>query len=156
MTSDISGIKAHLKFMKQAFRLAEKAYNEKEIPVGAVVVHDRQIIGKGYNQTQRLTDPTAHAEILAISAACSTLKQKYLTDCTLYVTLEPCPMCSGAILWSKIDTVVIGAWDPTAGSCGSVFNLASNEKLNHQANVLQGFMEEECEGILKQFFQERR
>lgn len=145
-----------MKFMKQAFMLAEKAYSEKEIPVGAVIVHDRQIVGKGYNQTQRLTDPTAHAEMLAISAACSSLNQKYLTDCTLYVTLEPCPMCAGAITWSKMETVIIGAWDSTAGSCGSVFNLTSNKKLNHQSKVLQGFMEEECEDILKQFFRERR
>ena len=142
--------------MRQAFILAEKAYDKEEVPVGAVVVHDQQVIGKGYNQTQQLTDPTAHAEMLAISAACSTLQQKYLTDCTLYVTLEPCPMCTGAIVWSKIDTVIIGAWDTNAGSCGSVFNLSSNDKLNHQVNVLQGFMEKDCEGILKQFFRERR
>lgn len=142
--------------MQQAFYLAEQAYEEKEVPVGAVVVHDDQIIGKGYNQTEKLNDPTAHAEMLAISAACSTLRQKYLTGCTLYVTLEPCPMCAGALVWSKIDTIVIGAWDAKAGSCGSVFNLSSNEKLNHRVEVLQGVMEQDCEWILKQFFKERR
>ena len=142
--------------MQQAFFLAEQAYEEKEVPVGAVVVKDESIIGKGYNQTEQLNDPTAHAEMLAISAACSTLRQKYLQDCTLYVTLEPCPMCTGALVWSKIDTIVIGAWDTKAGSCGSIFNLASNDKLNHQIDVIQGFMEDDCEWILKQFFQERR
>lgn len=142
--------------MQQAFFLAEQAYEEKEVPVGAVVVKNDSIIGKGYNQTERLKDPTAHAEMLAISAACATLEQKYLQDCTLYVTLEPCPMCTGALVWSKIDTVVIGAWDAKAGSCGSAFNLSSNKKLNHQINVIQGFMENDCEWILKQFFQERR
>lgn len=156
MSSDILGTRKHDRFMQQAFNLAEQAYEKKEIPVGAVVVHNNQIIGKGYNQTEQLNDATAHAEMLALSAACSTLKQKYLKDCTLYVTLEPCPMCAGALVWSKIDTVVIGAWDSQAGGCGSVFNLSSNEKLNHQVTVLQGFMENDCEWIIKQFFKERR
>lgn len=156
MSSNISGTQKHLQFMQQAFLLAERAYDEKEVPVGAVVVKDESIIGKGYNQTERLNDPTAHAEMLAISAACSTLGEKYLQDCTLYVTLEPCPMCTGAMVWSKLDTVVIGAWDPRAGSCGSVFNLSTNDKLNHQIDVIQGFMEKDCEWILKQFFEERR
>lgn len=142
--------------MQQAFFLAEQAYEEKEVPVGALIVKDDRIIGKGYNQSERLRDATAHAEMLAISAACATLEQKYLPDCTLYVTLEPCPMCAGALVWSKIDTVVIGAWDANAGSCGSVFNIATNDKLNHQVNVIQGIMESDCEWILKKFFRERR
>lgn len=142
--------------MQQAFFLAEQAYDEKEVPVGALIVKNDSIIGRGYNQTERLNDATAHAEMLAVSAACSTLGQKYLQDCTLYVTLEPCPMCAGALVWSKIDTVVFGAWDPKAGSCGSVFNLSSNKKLNHQIDVIQGFMEKDCEWILKKFFKERR
>jgi len=142
--------------MKQAFSLAEQAYDEKEVPVGAIIVHKNRIIGKGYNQTGRLKDPTAHAEMIAISAACSTLESKYLQDCTMYVTLEPCPMCAGALMWSKIDTLVFGAWDAKAGSCGSVFNLSSNKKLNHQVNVIQGIMESDCEWILRQFFEEQR
>lgn len=156
MDSDISGAQKHLRFMHQAYLLAEQAYEEKEVPVGAVVVKNDHIIGKGYNQSERLNDPTAHAEMLAISAACSTLGEKYLEDCTLYVTLEPCPMCAGALVWSKLRRVVIGTWDTKAGSCGSLFNIASNNKLNHQVKVLQGFMEQDCESILKQFFQERR
>lgn len=156
MNNNIPGTQKHLQYMQKAFFLAEQAYEEKEVPVGALVVKDDQIIGKGYNQCERLKDATAHAEMLAISAACSTLEQKYLQECTLYVTLEPCPMCAGALVWSKIDTVVIGAWDAQAGSCGSVFNLSTNQKLNHQVNVIQGFMESDCEWILKRFFQERR
>lgn len=142
--------------MQKAFLLAEQAYDEKEIPVGALVVKDDRIIGKGYNQTERLKDATAHAEMLAISAACSTLENKYLDGCTLYVTLEPCPMCAGALVWSKIDRIVFGAADAKAGACGSILNIASNHKLNHQVEVIQGIMEEDCEWILKQFFRERR
>ncbi|MGD8427143.1 MAG: tRNA adenosine(34) deaminase TadA [Balneolaceae bacterium] len=156
MSTNISGTQRHLRFMQQAFLLAEQAYEEKEVPVGAVIVHNDRIIGKGYNQTERLKDPTAHAEIIAISAACSTLGQKYLPDCTMYVTLEPCPMCAGALVWAKIGTLIFGAWDAKAGSCGSVFNLSSNNKLNHQVNVIQGIMESDCEWILKKFFEERR
>lgn len=142
--------------MRQAFRLAEQAYEEKEIPVGAVVVHRGRIIGKGYNQTERLNDATAHAEMLAVSAACSHLGSKYLEDCTLYVTLEPCPMCTGALVWSKLPRLVFGAWDARAGACGSQFNLASNRRLNHQIEVIQGILEIDCEWILKEFFRERR
>ncbi|MGK7368621.1 MAG: tRNA adenosine(34) deaminase TadA [Candidatus Halalkalibacterium sp. M3_1C_030] len=146
----------HQQYMQKAFLLAEQAYDEKEIPVGALVVKDDRIIGKGYNQTERLKDATAHAEMLAISAACSTLENKYLDGCTLYVTLEPCPMCAGALVWSKIDRIVFGAADANAGACGSILNIASNHKLNHQVEVIQGIMEEDCEWILKQFFRERR
>ncbi len=142
--------------MARAFMLAEQAFDEREVPVGAIVVHNGQIIGKGYNQVQRLNDPTAHAEMLAISAACETLGEKYLNECTLYVTLEPCPMCSGAAVWSKLKTVVFGAADAKAGGCGSVFNIASNQKLNHQVEIIQGIMEPECEHLLKAFFKERR
>ena len=146
----------HQRFMARAFMLAEHAYDEGEVPVGAIVVHNDQIIGKGYNQVQRLNDPTAHAEMLAISAACETLNEKYLSDCTLYVTLEPCPMCAGASVWSKLGTVVFGASDAVAGGCGSVFNIAENNQLNHKVSVIQGVMEAECEYLMKQFFKEKR
>ncbi len=149
-------IKQHQKFMLKAFKLAEQAYDEDEIPVGAIVVRENQIVGKGYNQTERLKDATAHAEMLAISAACSTLQNKYLNDCTLYVTLEPCPMCAGALVWSKINRVVFGAVDAKGGACGSLFNLASSKKLNHQVEVIQGVMEEDCRWILQNFFGEQR
>lgn len=149
-------LNVHQQFMRKAFMLAEQAYEEKEVPVGAVIVKDKRIIGRGYNQTERLKDPTAHAEILAISAACTTLENKYLDDCTLYVTLEPCPMCAGALVWSKISRIVFGASDSTAGSCGTVFNLSANQKLNHQIEIIQGVLEEDCEWLMKQFFKERR
>ena len=142
--------------MQKAFLLAEQAYEEKEIPVGALIVKDDRIIGKGYNQTERLKDATAHAEMLAISAACSTLESKYLEGCTLYVTLEPCAMCAGALVWSKIDRIVFGATDSKAGACGSIFNIAANRKLNHRIEIIQGIMEEDCEWLLKHFFEEKR
>lgn len=142
--------------MARAFMLAEQAMDEGEIPIGALVVKDGTIIGKGYNQVQRLNDPTAHAEIIAITAACEHLNNKYLKGCTLYVTIEPCPMCAGALVWSKIDTVVFGASDSIAGSCGSAFNISSNKKLNHQVNVIQGVMEAECEYLMKDFFSRKR
>lgn len=146
----------HQQFMGQAFRLAEQALDEGEIPIGAVVVHNQRIIGKGYNQVQRLNDPTAHAEIIAITAACEHLNNKYLTNCTLYVTIEPCPMCAGALVWSKIDTVVFGAPDGIAGACGSAFNISTNKKLNHQVEVIQGVMEQDCSFLLKAFFEQKR
>ncbi|MFH5886233.1 tRNA adenosine(34) deaminase TadA [Halalkalibaculum sp. DA3122] len=149
-------IRQHQKFMLQAFKLAEQAYEEDEIPVGAIVVQEDRIIGKGYNQTERLNDATAHAEMLAISAACSTIESKYLTDCTLYVTLEPCPMCAGALVWSRIERVVFGTLDARAGACGSLFNIADNEKLNHRVEVIQGVMEEDCKWILQHFFENKR
>jgi len=142
--------------MQKAFLLAEQAYEEKEIPVGALIVKGDRIIGKGYNQTERLKDATAHAEMLAISAACSTLESKYLEGCTLYVTLEPCAMCAGALVWSKIDRIVFGATDSKAGACGSIFNIAANRKLNHRIEIIQGIMEEDCEWLLKHFFEEKR
>ncbi|MEX0646553.1 MAG: tRNA adenosine(34) deaminase TadA [Balneolaceae bacterium] len=146
----------HNKFMKEALKLAEQAFLQDEVPVGAVVVHKNRIAGRGFNQVEMLNDPTAHAEILAISSACSTLNQKYLHDCTLYVTLEPCMMCAGAIVWSKLDRVVFGAMDEKAGGCGSVFNISSNKKLNHQAEVIQGVMETDSASLLKRFFQQKR
>lgn len=149
-------ITLHQNFMTQALKLAETAYEQGEVPIGAVVVKDGRIIGKGYNQTEMLKDPTAHAEMLAISSACATLNNKYLEECTLYVTLEPCPMCSGAIVWSKIQRVVFGAMDEKSGSCGSLFNIASNSKLNHRAEIIQGVFEIDSQFLLKQFFASKR
>ncbi|MFP8488286.1 tRNA adenosine(34) deaminase TadA [Gracilimonas sp. Q87] len=146
----------HYKFMARAFMLAEQAFENDEIPVGAIVVYKDQIIGKGFNQVEMLNDPTAHAEMLAISAACETMSEKYLSDCTLYVTLEPCAMCAGAAIWSKLGTIVFGAQDARSGGCGSVFNIASNKKLNHRIDLIQGVMESESEFLLKEFFKQKR
>jgi len=142
--------------MSEAIKLANVAFKKEEVPVGAVVVQNNRIIGKGYNQVEMLGDPTAHAEMIAISAACSTLNQKYLTNCTLYVTLEPCPMCSGAIVWSKLNRVVFGAIDQKAGGAGSIFNITSNKHLNHQTEVIQGVMEYDCKELLQSFFKDKR
>lgn len=142
--------------MVKAIQLAEKAFEEGEVPVGAIVVHNNQIVGKGYNQVERLNDPTAHAEMLAVSAACDTLGEKYLSECILYVTLEPCPMCAGAIVWSKLGTVVFGASDSKAGACGSVFNIAQNQQLNHRTEVIQGILEADCQYLLTSFFSSKR
>ena len=146
----------HQNFMTEAIKLAEIAYEKGEVPVGAVVVKDGRIIGKGYNQTEMLKDPTAHAEMVAISSACATMNNKYLEGCTLYVTLEPCPMCSGAIVWSKMKRVVFGAIDEKSGACGSVFNIASNNHLNHRAEIIQGVLELDSQFLLKQFFSTKR
>lgn len=154
--NSIKDIKLHQNFMIQALTLAEIAYEKGEVPIGAIVVKDGRVIGKGYNQTEMLKDPTAHAEMLAISSACATLNNKYLEECTLYVTLEPCPMCSGAIVWSKIQRVVFGAMDEKSGSCGTLFNIASNSKLNHRAEIIQGVLEMDSQYLLKQFFSSKR
>lgn len=146
----------HQQFMAQALLLAEDAAQAGEIPVGAVVVKDNIIIGKGSNQTEKLKDPTAHAEMIAISAACEFLDNKYLTGCTLYVTLEPCPMCAGALVWSKIDRVIFGASDSRAGSCGTVLNISSLPGLNHKPEIIQGILEQDCSFLLKKFFSEKR
>lgn len=153
---EIPVLQMHQRYMARAFMLAEQAYDEGEVPVGAIVVRKGEIIGKGYNQVERLNDPTAHAEMLAISAACETIDEKYLSECTLYVTLEPCPMCAGAAVWSKLERVVFGATDAKAGGCGSVFNISSNKTLNHKVEIIQGIMEADCEYLMKAFFQEKR
>lgn len=146
----------HNIYMAKAFKQAEQAYEEGEVPVGAVVVLNNRIIGRGYNQTEKLKDPTAHAEIIAISSACATIENKYLTDCSMYVTLEPCMMCAGALVWSKIKTVVFGALDENAGGCGSLFNIVQNQNLNHRIEVIQGIMEQDCSYLLKAFFKKKR
>ncbi|MEX0944253.1 MAG: tRNA adenosine(34) deaminase TadA [Balneolaceae bacterium] len=149
-------VNLHQNFMIHALKLAEMAYDKGEVPIGAIVVKDGRMIGKGHNQTEMLKDPTAHAEMLAISSACATLNNKYLKGCTLYVTLEPCPMCAGAIVWSKIDRIVFGALDEKNGACGSIFNIASNKLLNHRPEVIHGILELDSELLLKKFFADKR
>ncbi|MEO1023577.1 MAG: tRNA adenosine(34) deaminase TadA [Bacteroidota bacterium] len=156
LSPDFPLIQPHIRFMQQALLLAEQAFEAGEVPVGAVVVHNNTIIGKGYNQVELLKDATAHAEMIAISAACETLGTKYLTGCSIYVTLEPCPMCAGALVWSKLDTLVFGALDPKAGGCGSRFNIIDNQHLNHRVEVIQGVMEADSEFLLNAFFQQKR
>ncbi len=138
-------------FMKQAFLEAEKAYLKKEIPVGAVVVCNNQVIARAHNLTETLNDVTAHAEIQAITAASNYLGNKYLNECSLYVTLEPCIMCAGALYWSQLGTLVYGAFDEKRG-----FSMLRRDVLHPKTTVLHGIMEDECAELLKRFFVEMR
>ncbi|MEL6612454.1 MAG: tRNA adenosine(34) deaminase TadA [Bacteroidota bacterium] len=142
--------------MRLALREAEFAAEAGEVPVGALVVRAGQIVGRGHNHVERLGDPTAHAEMIAITAACETLGTKFLTDCTLYVTLEPCPMCAGAIVWSRLKRVVFGAMDEKAGAGGSLFNILQDERLNHRTEVIAGVEAEASADLLRRFFRARR
>jgi len=148
--------KNHSAWMNEALRLAGKAYREGEIPVGAVIVQKNKIIGRGYNQRERLKDPTAHAEILAITAAAGTLENWRLNDCTLYVTKEPCPMCAGAIINSRMRLLVFGAYDEEKGCCGSLYQLCGDRRLDSKTAVKGGVEEEKCTAILQDFFQTKR
>jgi tRNA(adenine34) deaminase len=142
----------HERFMALALQQAERAYEEEEVPVGAVVVHEGRVVGRGYNQIERLSDPTAHAEILAITAAANTLGTRRLEGCTLYVTLEPCPMCAGAIVLARIPVLVFGSYDPKAGACGTLYNIVEDRRLNHTAHVVPGVLDHQCSSLLKSFF----
>jgi tRNA(adenine34) deaminase len=143
-------------FMRAALALAEQARDAGEVPVGAVVVRDGVVIGSGFNSPISRHDPSAHAEILALRAAAVASGNYRLSGCTLYVTLEPCVMCSGAIMHARIGRVVYGAPDPKTGACGSVLNLFAEHSLNHHTAVAGGMLAEECGRVLKSFFQERR
>ena len=143
-------------WMQKAFREAERAYDADEVPVGAVVVRDNQIIGRGHNMVEQLNDPTAHAEIIAITAACETLGEKVLSDCTLYVTLEPCPMCAGAIVHARIPRLVFGAFDEKAGAASTLYNIVQDDRLNHQVEVVSGLEGDRAGGILRDFFRQKR
>lgn len=143
-------------YMKQALKEAEKAYQKLEVPVGAVIVKDGKIIARAHNQKETKTDTTKHAEILAIQKASKKLKSWRLIDCEMYVTLEPCSMCAGAMINSRIKKVYIGAMDEKTGAVGSVLNLLDDYTFNHKVEVEKGIMEEECQEILKKFFRELR
>ena len=146
----------HRRWMNKAFREAERAYEAGEVPVGAVVVHDGRIVGRDRNRVEQFQDPTAHAEILAITAACETLGTKFLTDCTLYVTLEPCPMCAGALVNARLGQLVFGAFDEKAGAASTLYNIPRDDRLNHQMEVLSGLEADRAAGLLRAFFRERR
>ena len=143
-------------YIKLALAEAHRAYKKGEVPVGAVIIKDGKIISQAHNLRERKQNALYHAEILAIKRACRKLKTWRLTGCDLYVTLEPCPMCAGAILQARISNVYFGAFDPKGGACGSVINVLEADKFNHNVNVVGGIMEQECGGIIKQFFRERR
>ncbi len=144
------------RFIGVAIDEAHAALEKGDVPVGAVIVHEGRIIGRGHNQREHLQDPTAHAEMLALTAAASYFQSWRLLDCTLYVTLEPCIMCSGALLQARVPRLVFGACDPKAGGCGSVYSITSDPRLNHIVSVEGGILEHECAALLKDFFAQQR
>ena len=145
-----------LTFMQRAFKLAQQAEQHDEIPVGAVVVHQGKIIGEGFNQSIMLNDPSSHAEMNAIRQAGEFLNNYRLLDCTLYVTLEPCPMCAGLLVHSRINRLVYACSDLKTGAAGSAFNLVNNPQLNHQIEACSGIMNDACSLLLSAFFKRRR
>jgi tRNA(adenine34) deaminase len=142
--------------MYAALQEAEKAFEENEVPVGAVVVYKDRIIGRGYNQIEKLNDATAHAEMIALTSASNHLSSWRLNECSIYVTLEPCIMCTGALLNSRVDELYFAAFDTKSGACGSVYNLAEEFKTNHKIKVYSGLMASESEQLLKAFFSNKR
>lgn len=144
------------KFMFAALQEAENAAEKNEVPIGAVVVYNNKIIGKGFNQTETLNDATAHAEMLALTAASNHLQTKILEECDLYVTLEPCVMCTGAILLSRIKNLYFGTFEPKFGACGSLYNIPADNKYNHSINIYSGIYAEESKSLLKKFFKTKR
>ena len=144
------------RWMQKALREAERAFEQDEVPVGAVVVHNGSVVGRGHNMVETLDDPTAHAEMLAVTAACDTLGQKHLTDCTLYVTLEPCPMCAGALVHARLDRLVFGAFDEKAGATSTLYNIVQDERLNHRVELVSGLEADRAAGLLRDFFRQKR
>ena len=142
--------------MQEALREAEIAFQLGEVPIGAVIEQDGHIIARGHNLTETLKDPTAHAEMMAIRQAARVLGGWRLIGCSLYVTVEPCSMCAGAMVWARIENLYIGAMDPKAGACGSVFQIADCGRLNHRMEIETGIMEEECSQMMRQFFRQLR
>ncbi|MCX7746025.1 MAG: tRNA adenosine(34) deaminase TadA [Clostridia bacterium] len=148
--------RTHEWFMNEALKEAQKAYVKDETPVGAVIVKDGKIIARGHNEKELKTDPTLHAEMTAIRKACKKLGSWRLNDCDMYVTLEPCAMCAGAIIQARVGKLYIGTPDPKAGAVGSVINVLGVERFNHKVEVVEGILQDECSMILKSFFKELR
>lgn len=142
--------------MRLAIEEAVKAYNIEEVPVGAVVVEDDAVISKAFNMRETLNDATAHAEVLAVQRACIALNSWRLLDCTLYVTVEPCPMCAGALVNARVKRIVYGIPDLKGGACGSIINIANNPSLNHRIEITGGVLEDECKKLMQDFFKKRR
>ncbi len=148
--------KLDLFYMSEALKEAEKAFDGDEVPVGAVIVHEGKIIARAHNQIKLLKDPTAHAEMIAITQAASYLASERLINAVMYVTIEPCSMCAGALVLARIKRLVYGAGDPRTGACGSVVNIANNKNLNHCIKADKGILEKECSALLKEFFRKKR
>jgi len=146
----------HDHWMRAALREGEKAREIDEVPIGCVIVQNERIIAKGHNLTEQLKDATAHAEMMAITSASAALESRYLTDITLYVTIEPCSMCAGAIVLARIPTLVFGAYDIKAGACGTLYNIPEDKRLNHQVKVIPGVLDAECTSIMQDYFRKKR
>lgn len=144
------------RWMLEALKEARKALEKDEVPVGAVIVHDGKVIARAHNQNVLLKDPTAHAEMVAITEAAAALQTERLLNAELYVTIEPCAMCAGALVWARVKRIVFGAKDPKAGACGSVVNIARHPKLNHRAQITSGILETECRTLIQEFFKKKR
>ena len=144
------------RFMRAAIKAAAIAEENGDVPIGAVIVYENQIIGKAYNQREQLQDPTAHAEIIALTQAAAAIGNWRLEGCRIYVTLEPCPMCAGALVLSRMDRLIFGCDDSKAGACKSLYNIVQDERLNHRLEVTSGVLREECSRLLQDFFQKRR
>jgi tRNA(adenine34) deaminase len=142
--------------MEEALRLAGRAGEAGEVPVGAVIVKDGRVLGRAHNQVETLHDATAHAEMIAITQAAEALENWRLEGAEIYVTLEPCPMCAGALVLSRVARIVYGTDDPVAGACGSVFNIVDEKRLNHRIPVVKGVLRDRCSSLLKEFFRNRR
>ena len=143
-------------YMSEALKEARKAFEKEEVPVGAVIVHKGRIVARGHNQVECLKDPTAHAEMIALTSAANYLNSKWLNDASLYVTIEPCSMCAGAMVLSRIKNLYFGARDPKTGACGSIADIVNHKKLNHRIKVKDGILEDECSSLLKEFFSRKR
>jgi tRNA(adenine34) deaminase len=144
------------RFMQAAIREAMAAEENGDVPIGCVIVHEGSIIAKAHNQREQLTDPTAHAEMIAITQAAEYLQSWRLHNCTIYVTLEPCSMCAGAMVLGRVDRLVYGCRDPKTGACGSLYNIVQDERLNHRLEVTVGVLEQDCSAMLSDFFARRR
>jgi tRNA(adenine34) deaminase len=144
------------RYMQEAIELARRALESEDVPIGALVVYRGRVIGRGSNQREKLQDPTAHAEMLALTAAAEHIGHWRLEDCTLYVTLEPCPMCAGALVQARVSRLVYGAADAKAGACGSLYEITRDARLNHQVETVAGVMAEPCVELLQEFFRRRR
>ena len=142
--------------MQEALKQAKKAYAQDEVPVGAVIVTDNKIIARAYNQVETLKDPTAHAEMIAITQATNALASKWLLDCTIYVTIEPCSMCAGALVLARVKKICFGAFDSKTGACGSILNIVQHNELNHRIEVGRGLLAEESGFLLTNFFKGKR
>ena len=143
-------------YMRMAIKEAEKAFEADEVPIGVVIVQKNKVIGRAYNQSRLLKDPTAHAEMIAITQACESLGEGRLPESTLYVTLEPCPMCVGAMILARIERLVFGAREPKTGACGSVVHLMADAQWNHQFKIEEGLLEFESSALLQEFFKKKR